>query len=599
MLQSFEERTRPEDGPPRLAALRMSMEAEGLAGYLVPRADRHQGEYVAACDERLAWLTGFTGSAGFAAVLAAEAGVFVDGRYRLQARAQMAEEFAVVHWPETKLGPWLRERLQAGNRVGFDPWLHTPDQIEALRADLSGSGIELVSCRNLVDRLWQDRPSPPAAPAEAFPAELAGRTSVEKRTQVAASLASEGQAAAVLTLPDSIAWLLNIRGADLPRLPVVQAYAIVHADARVHLFSVPEKFEALGADPAISVRPWAEFESALDALGDAGGPVRLDPATAPMAAREALERAGARVCAAQDPCLRPKACKTAAEIAGMRSAHRRDGEAMCRFLAWLARTVPGQLTEIDVVRRLEAFRHEMQGFRDISFETIAGSGPHGAIVHYRVTEATNRPLAEGELLLVDSGAQYRDGTTDVTRTIAVGDPGDFERDAFTRVLRGMIAISRSRWPKGLAGRDLDALARAALWQAGLDYDHGTGHGVGHYLSVHEGPQSLSRRSNVPFEPGMVVSNEPGYYRAGRFGIRTENLLAVIAAPPLEGADPREMLAFETLTLAPIDRSLILPGMLSAEERGWLDAYHARVLAEIGPSLDPEDRGWLAQACAPI
>jgi Xaa-Pro aminopeptidase len=599
MLQSFEERTRPENGPPRLAALRVSMEAEGLDGYLVPRADRHQGEYVAACDERLAWLTGFTGSAGFAAVLTAEAGVFVDGRYRLQARAQMASDFAVVNWPETKLGPWLRERLKAGSRVGFDPWLHTPDQIEALRADLSGSGIELVSCGNLVDRLWQDRPLPPAAPAEAFPAELAGRTSVEKRALVAATLAADGQAAAVLTLPDSIAWLLNIRGADLPRLPVVQAYAIIHADARVHLFSVPEKFEALGPDPAISVRPWAEFESALAALGDADGPVRLDPATAPMAAREALERAGARISAAQDPCLRPKACKTTAEIEGMRAAHLRDGAAMCRFLAWLARTAPGQLTEIDVVRRLEAFRDEVQGFRDISFETIAGSGPHGAIVHYRVTEATNRPLAEGELLLVDSGAQYRDGTTDVTRTIAVGAPGEFERDAFTRVLRGMIAISRARWPRGLAGRDLDALARAALWQAGLDYDHGTGHGVGHYLSVHEGPQSLSRRSNVPFEPGMVVSNEPGYYRAGRFGIRSENLLAVIPAPPLEGADPREMLAFETLTLAPIDRALILPGMLSAEERGWLDAYHARVLAEIGPSLGAEDRGWLAQACAPI
>jgi Xaa-Pro aminopeptidase len=429
---------------------------------------------------------------------------------------------------------------------------------------------------------------------------MAGESHGEKRTRIAEALRKAGQRAAVLTLPDSVAWLLNIRGTDIPRNPVPHVFAVLHDDARVTLFADPAKItDALRAHlgPQVTIRPEGAFAPGLRSLV---GPVRLDPGSAPLWAERQLEEAGIEVARADDPCLLPKARKNAAELAGTRAAHLRDGAAMVEFLAWLDAEAPGGgLTEIDVVKRLEGFRRATGKLRDISFDTIAGAGPHGAVVHYRVTEGSNRPVAPGELLLIDSGGQYLDGTTDITRTVAVGPVPEAARLPFTRVLKGMIAISRLRFPKGLAGRDLDALARYPLWLAGQDYDHGTGHGVGVYLCVHEGPQRLSRLSTVPLEPGMILSNEPGYYREGAFGIRIENLIAVREAPPLAGADDREMLAFETLTWAPIDRRLIDAGLLTAEERDWLNAYHAEVADRIGPDVSQAAREWLSQATAPI
>jgi Xaa-Pro aminopeptidase len=599
VLQDFEAATDPAEGPPRLAALRAHLAARGLAGFLVPRADAHQGEYVAPRDERLAWLTGFTGSAGFCIVLPDIAGVFVDGRYRLQVRAQVAEVFTPVDWPETQPGPWIRAHLAEGT-VGFDPWLHTTDEIEAIRAALAGHPVTLAPCPNAIDAIWPDQPGPPLGAARPHPVELAGTPSGEKRAVLAEGLRRAGQRAAVITLPDSLCWLLNIRGADVPRSPLVHGFAVLHDDGRVDLFAEAAKFgdeTRAHLGEGVAIHPPSGFLPALAALT---GPVRVDRATAPVAVAQALEAAGVAIAWGDDPCRLPKARKTPAEIAGMRAAHRRDGAAVCAFLHWLDTALPGGgLTEIDVVRALEGFRTATDRLHDLSFDTICGAGPNGAIIHYRVTEATNRRIEPGTLLLVDSGGQYPDGTTDITRTIPVGDPGDDARAAYTRVLQGLIAMSRLRWPRGIAGKHLDAIARYPLWLAGQDYDHGTGHGVGAFLCVHEGPQRLSRQSDVPLEPGMILSNEPGYYRPGAFGIRLENLIVVTEAPDLPGADPRPMLAFETLTLAPFDRRLILTGRLSAEERAWLDAYHARVLAEIRPCLAPDAQGWLASACAPL
>ncbi|MGD9917619.1 MAG: M24 family metallopeptidase [Paenirhodobacter sp.] len=599
MFQDFTVRSAPENGPPRLAALRAEMAAAGLDGFIVPRADAHQGEYVADCDARLGWLTGFTGSAGFCIALGDVAGVFVDGRYRVQVRAEVdLAAFTPVNWPEVKPGPWLIEELPAGGHIGFDPWLHAEREIADLRAALSETGITLVESKNLVDAIWADRPAPPQAPARIHPAAFAGEESAAKRRRLGAALAAQGAEAAVLTLPDSIAWLLNIRGNDIPRNPVVLAFAVLHADGHLTLFADEEKFDAaliahLG--PEVTLRPIEAFAPGLRSLT---GPVLADPATAPLAVFTELGEAGLAMIRAEDPCLLPKARKNAAEIAGMEAAHLRDAVAMAEFLAWVEAEAPkGALTEIAVVTALENFRAATNALLDISFDTICGAGPNGAIVHYRVNEITNRAVKPGELLLVDSGAQYIDGTTDITRTVAVGPVPEAARDPFTRVLRGMIAIARARWPRGLAGRDLDALARAPLWVAGLDYDHGTGHGVGAALCVHEGPARISRVSAVPLEAGMILSDEPGYYREGAFGIRIENLVLVEPAQKL--GDNRDQLAFRNLTWVPIDRRLILAEMLDAEERAWLDAYHADVFARIAPHVSPATRDWLESACAPL
>jgi Xaa-Pro aminopeptidase len=599
MFQSFESHASPDQGPPRLAALRVQLAAMGLDGFLVPRADVHQGEYVAARDERLQWLTGFTGSAGFCVVLPDVAGVFIDGRYRTQVKAQVdLGAYSPVPWPEVKAGEWVRENLSAG-RLGFDPWLHTAEEVEKLQALLEGSGVTLCQCdKNPVDGIWVDQPAPPLGKAFVHPDALAGETHAAKRAALAEGLRAAGQRAAVLTLPDSICWLLNIRGADVPKNPVLQAFAILQDDGRVQLFAEAAKFDAavithLG--PEVVVMPPAGFTAALQGLV---GPVRVDKTSAPLAVSDILTAAGIAVVWGDDPCRLPKARKNPAEIAATREAHLRDGAAMAEFLAWLDAQAPqGKLTEIAVVQALEGFRRATNTLHDISFDTICGAGPNGAIIHYRVTEETNRPIKPGELLLVDSGGQYPDGTTDITRTIAIGDPGDEARAAYTRVLQGMIAISRVRFPKGLAGRDIDALARYPLWLAGQDYDHGTGHGVGAFLSVHEGPQRISRLSEVPLEPGMILSNEPGYYREGAFGIRLENLIVVEPAPPL--GDNRVQLAFETLTFVPFDRRLILTVALAPGERDWLDAYHARVLEKLGKRVSGATLDWLSAACAPL
>lgn len=600
MFQNFTAATRPEDGPPRLAALRAHLADAGLDGFLVPRADAHQGEYVADCDARLAWLTGFTGSAGFAAVLPDVAGVFIDGRYRVQARAQLADVFTPVDWPESTLEDWLTKTLPSGGAIGFDPWLHTSAEIARLEAALTEQQITLRPISNAVDAVWTDRPPRPDGAAMPYPQALAGMSGADKRMAIAETLGDNGEAAAVLTLPDSINWLLNIRGQDLPHLPVMQAFAIARDDGSVTLFCDLKKAAALDLGEGVDLAHWDAFEESLTALT---GPVRVDATTAPEAVRQILDTAGIEISDGADPCLLPKARKSAAEIQGTTQAHLRDGMAMARFLHWFDETAPGgTLTEIDVAKQLEAFRAETGALKDISFDTIAGAGANGAIIHYRVTDQTNAPVEVGQLFLIDSGGQYEDGTTDITRTLPVGPPGHAERECFTLVLQGMIAIHRARFPRGVAGMHLDALARAPLWATGRDYDHGTGHGVGVFLSVHEGPQGLTRRSKIPLEPGMILSNEPGYYREGAFGIRIENLIHVVDAP--EGSDThRKMLAFETLTFAPIDHRLIMAEMLSPAERGWLNEYHAKVLTKIAPLLEAAGHAattaWLAKACAPI
>ena len=592
MFQTFESATFPEQGPPRLARLRGWMQQQKLNGFIVPRADRHQGEYVAPCDERLSWLTGFTGSAGFACILDSSAGIFVDGRYRLQVFEQVAEEFMPVHWPETTLHEWLVGHAAPGAIIGFDPWLHTVEQIETLRIGLEGSGISLVACSNGVDTIWTDRPAPPNAPAWAHPPHLCGDAAEDKTRRLGAAIAAQAAQTAVITLPDSLCWLLNLRGSDVPRTPIVHCFGLLSANGEVTLFGDEVKFADVVLPETVTLAPWDAFTRCLTDLTDT---VLIEPACLPQAAFDALSAGHAQILRGLDPCSLPKACKTRTELDGCRAAHLRDGAAMARFLAWFETADTSGLSEIDIVTQLESCRAATNLLHDISFDTISGSGPHGAVVHYRVTEKSNRPLDPDSLLLVDSGAQYQDGTTDITRTLPIGNPSLEMRQAFTRVLKGMIAISRLRFPKGLAGRDIDAIARVPLWAAGQDYDHGTGHGVGSFLSVHEGPQRLSRAGNVPLQQGMILSNEPGYYRPGAFGIRIENLITVIEAEPLSGGDDRAMLAFETLTYAPIDLRLVEATLLTDDEKNWLNAYHQEIYAKLAPLIEPETAHWLAGA----
>ncbi|KEJ89369.1 aminopeptidase P family protein [Sulfitobacter donghicola] len=596
MYQTFEVTARPEQGPPRLEALRALFSAEQLNGFIIPRADAHQGEYVSDRDARLAWLTGFTGSAGFCVALEEIAGVFIDGRYRTQVKSQVADVYTPVPWPETSMAAWLREQLPNGGRVGFDPWLHTVDQIKQAQETLADSGIELVQCRNLVDAIWHDQPAPPMEPAKIHPLEFAGESHSDKRSRLAKTLVDAGEAAAIITLPDSICWLLNIRGADIERNPVVHGFAVLHADGSVDLFSEPSKYKGLQDHLGSDVRLHAP-DRFLATLSELTGPVRLDTSTAPQIVADALGDAMVR---GAEPCALPKACKNEAEIEGAAQAHLRDGAAMVEMLCWLDEQPPASITETQVVSQLETLRRRDNGLQDISFETIAGTGPNGAIMHYRVTEETDTTLEDGHLIVLDSGGQYLDGTTDITRTIAIGTPPQEAREAFTRVLAGMIAMSRLRWPKGLAGAHIEAIGRMPLWLAGQDFDHGLGHGVGAYLSVHEGPQRLSRVSQVPLEQGMILSNEPGYYREGAFGIRIENLLVVQNAAPLAGGDAhREMLDWRTLAFAPIDRRLIIPEMLDPAAREWLNEYHAQVANKIGPRVSAKAKEWLSAATAPI
>ncbi len=588
----------------RIAALRKELAHRGLAGFLVPRADEHQGEYVPPRAERLAWLTGFTGSAGLAIVLADRAAVFVDGRYTLQLRDQVdLTLFEPLHLIEEPPERWVAAHLGKGGRLGYDPWLHTPEGLKRLAEAAAKAGGELVPVAdNPLDAVWIDQPPPPLAPVVPQDLRFAGRSAEDKRLSLGRALGEEAISAAVLTNPDSIAWLLNIRGGDVPRTPFALGFAILHQDGGVELFMDRRKFtpgleQHLGNRVAVNAP--AEFGPALDRLGSARARVLVDPATAPAWVFARLGSVKATIVERDDPCLLPKARKNEVELRGTRSAHQRDGVAVTRFLHWLSeRAIGGSLDELAAAEKLVEFRRQGDLFRDLSFDTISGAGPNGAIVHYRSTPRSNRRLAPGELYLVDSGAQYVDGTTDVTRTISIGEPSAEMRDRFTRVLKGHIALAMARFPKGTTGSQLDGFARYALWQAGLDYDHGTGHGVGSFLSVHEGPQRISKIPNrIALEPGMIVSNEPGYYKTGAYGIRIENLVAVVEdAKP---GDERPMLAFETLTLAPIDRHLVEKSLLSPAELGWLDAYHARVREALSPLLDAEAKDWLAGATAPL
>ncbi len=592
-------------GPERLDALRTELARRGLSGFMVPRADEHQGEYVPPSAQRLAWLTGFTGSAGAAVVLRDCAAIFVDGRYTLQVQAEVdCARFQVRHLIEQPPARWLGETLAAGDRLGIDPWLHTADQVETLKNACERCGAELVVCAdNPLDAVWLDRPPPPLAPVEVWPDAVAGRGAADKLAEIAGALAADRLDAAVLTSPESVAWLLNLRGGDVAYTPLPLSFAIVHRDGSVDLFidgrKVPAGVPALLGAGVRLAQP-AALDIALDRLGRDGKRVRVDAAMAPFRVVERLRRSGARVDRGSDPCALPRACKNAIELEGSRAAHRRDGAAMVRFLAWLAAEVKGGgVDELTAAARLEAFRRDGEHFRGLSFPTISGAGANGAIVHYHSTAATNRPLAPGELYLVDSGAQYLDGTTDVTRTVAIGAPGDEERRRFTLVLKGHIALAAAVFPAGTTGSQLDVLARRALWAEGLDYDHGTGHGVGAFLSVHEGPQRISKVGNsVALRPGMIVSDEPGYYKAGAYGIRIENLIAVTDVPAPPGAE-RPLRGFEILTLVPIDRTLIDPGLLDAGELAWLNAYHARIAAEIAPSVEPAARHWLEAATRPL
>jgi len=605
MYQTYEAPPAREGGVDRVDKLRRLMAAAGLEAVLVPRADEHQGEYVAPSAERLRWLTGFSGSAGLAAVARRAAALFVDGRYVVQAPTQVDTRiFEVRQIPQTKLEDWLCSHVPSGSAVGFDPKLHTAAMVEELTRSLRPKGIRLKALgRNPVDRIWgRERPAPPQQPVVPHPLKYAGKAAEQKIAELQASLRKEGQDAVVLTLPDSIAWLFNIRGSDVAHNPVALAFALVPANGKAELFIDPAKVRTEAKAhlaPLAKVSEPAALDHRLAALRATDRRILLDPATASSWFFRKLAGGKATIVRGPDPCLLPKARKNAAEIKGARAAHKRDGAAVARFLAWLDREAPhGKLDEIAAARRLETIRSETQALKEISFDTISGAGPNGAIVHYRVTTRTNRKLETGQLYLVDSGAQYLDGTTDITRTVAIGKPTREMQERFTLVLKGHIAVATARFPKGTRGVDLDPFARRALWEAGLDFDHGTGHGVGSYLSVHEGPQSISKRGMTVLEPGMIISNEPGYYKEGAYGIRIENLVLVTEPEKVAGGE-REVMGFETLTLAPIDRRLVRPELLSSGERDWLNAYHARVAEVIGPELGPADRAWLEAATAPV
>ncbi|MCC7049967.1 MAG: aminopeptidase P family protein [Alphaproteobacteria bacterium] len=587
----------------RLADLRAELRRRGLDGFIVPRADEHQGEYVAKRAERLPWLTGFAGSAGVAVVLQDRAAIFVDGRYTLQVRDQVDTAlFEPRHITDEPPADWLAANLKPGCKVGYDPWLLPPASVERLAASCAKAGGEMVALDdNPLDAVWRDQPPPPIAPVMPQDLRYAGRSAADKRQEIARKLAADDVDAAVLTDPASLAWLFNIRGGDVSHTPLPLGFAIGEKDGAARLYLDPRKLLAetrahLGNSVAIA--PPKAFPAGLDALKDKR--VLVDPATAGAAVLDRLAKAGAKPVRGEDPCALPRACKNKVELDGARAAHRRDGAARVRFLAWLARaTAGGTVDELGASDRLEAFRRDGELFRDLSFDTISGAGPNGAIVHYKSSAATNRRLESGSLYLLDSGAQYLDGTTDVTRTVAIGAPSAEMRDRFTRVLKGHIAIATARFPHGTSGSQLDPLARHALWQAGLDFDHGTGHGVGSYLSVHEGPHRISKVPNtVALKPGMIVSNEPGYYKTGAFGIRIENLVTVIDVPKPPGGE-RALLGFETLTLCPIDRTLVDASLLTKDEIAWLDAYHATVRATIGPLVDGETRTWLESATRPV
>ncbi len=605
MFQTFEEHSDKTAGPVRGRKLQDLLASRGFDGLIIPHDDEYQNEYTPACFERLAWLTGFTGSAGVAVVLQDRAAIFVDGRYTLAVRDQVDTDFfEIVPIMDISVGDWLNKNASSSAKIGFDASLHTEASIKRLQKESKEKRLQFISTDgNLVDSIWTDRPEEPLELIVPHPIDFSGKASEEKRKEVGTQLEKKGAELAILTSPSSIAWLLNVRGGDVAHTPLPLCKGVLEANGQFSLFADPRKIsdellQHLGNE--VSVQGISEFESAVSALGQGGKSVLIDPTSTPYSIVSALEESGAQIIRAEDPCALPRAIKNQVEIKGTRDAHRRDGAALSKFLHWLAvEGGTGDIDEISAVKRLEAFRAETGKLRDISFETISGAGPNGAIVHYRVSERTNRKLEPGSLFLVDSGGQYLDGTTDVTRTVAIGTPSQEHRDRFTRVLKGHINLASARFPEGTTGAELDVLARMALWKAGLNFDHGTGHGVGSYLGVHEGPHSISKRSfNVALKPGMIVSNEPGYYKTDAYGIRIENLIVVTPAEEIAGGE-RPMMGFETVTLAPIDRSLIDPSLLNEEEISWLNDYHKKVRTTLESLIEGDAKSWLIAMTEPV
>jgi Xaa-Pro aminopeptidase len=601
-FQTFDDASEGAQGASRVAALRTELTRRGLDGFLVPRADRQQNEYLPASEERLAWLTGFTGSAGAAIVLADRAALFVDGRYTLQVTSQTdTAVFAIEHLVEHPPSEWLEANIKAGDKIGFDPWLHTTDSAERFARACAKVGATLVPVdENPIDTLWTGRPVPPRAPITLRPLTLAGESTADKLARIRDELTKLRADALIVSDPQNVDWTFNIRGSDVSHTPLALGFASVPREGRPRLYVEPAK---LSNEVRNALEELADVHAtdnlARDLATFRNQTVFLDQGSAADALTRIVTENGGKPVRGADPITLMKAVKNNAEIAGTRAAHLRDGAAMTRFLCWLDHEMPSaKLTEIEAVAALESFRRDTGLLKDVSFPSISGAGPNGAIVHYRVTTATNRVIGADEMFLIDSGAQYEDGTTDITRTVINGTPTDDMRDRFTRVLKGHIAIAEAVFPMGTTGAQLDPLARVALWQAGIDFDHGTGHGVGSYLSVHEGPARISKLGHVPLKRGMILSNEPGYYKTGAYGIRIENLVLVIAAASPDGAE-KPLNAFETLSFAPIDRRLIDPRLLTAQELHWLNGYHARVREALSPLLDPATQSWLEQATRPL
>jgi Xaa-Pro aminopeptidase len=604
MFQSFDDISEGHLSPERVTRLRDELKRRNLDGFIIPRQDEYQGEYVAPYAERLRWLTGFAGSWGLAILMRDRGAIFVDGRYTIQVRKQVDTSiFTPRHLVEEPPAEWLEKELKPGEVVGYDPWLMTADQIARFEKAAQKAGAQLIPVDgNPIDAVWAEQPKRPANPVSVQPTQFSGKASKDKLADVSASLEKTGADAVVLTQPDSVAWAFNIRGADVAYTPVVLSYAILHRIGEAELFIDAGKLAedvAAHLKGVARIRSPQEIESSLASLGQNKARVQIDTDWTPEKIRAVLVAAGAEIVIAKDPCVLPKARKNAVEQEGARAAQKRDGVAMARFLCWLDQSaLAGGQDEITVARKLAEFRAAGGMLKDLSFDSISGVGPHAAIPHYRVSKTSALPLKRDEIYLIDSGAQYQDGTTDITRTVILGQPTVEMKDRFTRVLKGMISLSRVRFPKGTCGSQLDVLARQPQWMAGLDFDHGTGHGVGSYLSVHEGPARINKTDRTPLEPGMILSNEPGYYKEGQYGIRIENLILVREAEAIAGGE-RPMMSFETLTLCPIDRRLTELRLLDPEELVWFNAYHARVLREVGAFLEGAELDWLKQACAPL
>ncbi|SNY94359.1 Xaa-Pro aminopeptidase [Cohaesibacter sp. ES.047] len=603
MYQDFSDQACPDQGRVRIPMLREELQEQGLTGFIVPRADEYGGENLALYAERLAWLTGFTGSAGTAVILKSKAAIFIDGRYTLQVTDQVDTDLLEpVSVPQHTLAGWIKNNATKDDIIGFDPWLHTEAAVKRLEKACEKVGARLVAIEaNPIDAIWTDQPDRPDEPITPHPLSLAGEPAEDKLAAITKTFRDEADAT-FITQGDSIAWLFNIRGADVPRAPLPLAFAILSADGRAWLLTNPDKLDASVRDHLpdnVIVKPQADLETIIKQDIGPEKTWQLDENLVPYAVKRMIEETKSAIIKAPDPCLMPKAAKNEAELTGMRTAHQRDGIALCQFFHWIDTMAPsGNLDEISAAKALEDFRAASGCLKDISFDTISGAGANGAIVHYRVTEATNRTFEQNSLYLVDSGAQYPDGTTDITRTVAIGTPNDEMKDRFTRVLKGMIGLSMALFPEGTTGAQLDTLARFHLWQAGLDYAHGTGHGVGSFLCVHEGPHRISSAGRTKLETGNILSNEPGYYKSGAWGIRIENLL-ILSEPKIPDGGEKAMHAFETLTLCPIDQRLIATELLTAEEKNWLNDYHQRVFAELSADLDEETRAWLAEATKPL